>query len=191
MRCLCWGIVFRHLGEEGGGWGSAFVAGLNPAGPSIVWYLCVTRATAGTWFPCLLAAVTACVGRRPCSAGSLPVLLPWTFIRVGEEGRGDSPCLRRVFHWGNVCAERQPCFMGAAKEQRGRLEQLGISRWVGRTGDLWSRTGETGLVGPRFVRSFHLSHFCSFLHRELAWRRLVVSARVCSLGESKSKQNHV
>lgn len=38
---------------------------------------------------CLLAAVAACVGRRPCSAGSLPVLLRLTFGRVEEEGRGE------------------------------------------------------------------------------------------------------
>ena len=72
-----------------------------------------------TWvlFLGLLAAVAACVGCRPCSAGSLPVLLQLTFIRVEEEGRGESPCLSQVFHWGNVCDECQPCLRAGDGER--------------------------------------------------------------------------
>lgn len=226
MFCMCRGILFLQLGEEGGSRGNCIcseVAGPNPAGPRPV----AKRPTAparrasdrasrrrsGVPFPCLcIAALGAGVGRWPCPAGSWQtpsVLLRLTLVRTGAEGRGGSPCLSRAFHWGNVCGECQPC----CGEAMGRGDLL--RGWAGGS---WGAAGSPRAAGHllagglywrpvfwywrnRAGRSSFCNIFLSFIqnHPGFAafwsterWRGggLVISARVCCLRESKSKQGH-
>lgn len=222
VLCMCWGILFLQLGEEGGSRGNCIcseVAGPNPAGPRPVAKRPAaparrasdqaSRRRSRVPFPCLcIAALSAGLGRWPCSAGwwqTPSVLLRLTLVRTGAEGRGGSPCLSRAFHWGNVCGECQPC----CGEAMGRGYLLwGWAGGSGVTQSSWAPPGgwavlETCLLvlEKRCWWSSFCDIFSSFIqnHPGFAafrstdrWRGggLVMSARVCSLRESKSKQGH-